>query len=144
MLELPCDYRAPTDCSFSRLFSHRHRYHHHVHRSFYRFCIPSDHPIAFVLPAIVLSLLYLSDLPISLCSPAIVKVHGFIGDTPALAQIWGTMGCNANVPCFACLNLTRHAANLSAHSACLADTACCDNGNPGPVQRATDKDLGQV
>ena len=69
------------------------------------------------------------------------KVHGFIGDTPALAQIWGSMGCNANVPCFACLNLTRHAANLSAYSACLADTACYDNSNSGPVQRATDQDI---
>ena len=40
--------------------------------------INSDHLIAFVFSAIVLSLLYLSDLPTALCSSAIISSLVFI------------------------------------------------------------------
>ena len=49
-----------------------HHHHHHDH------IINSDHPIAFVFSAIVLSLLYLSDLPTALCSSAIISSLVFI------------------------------------------------------------------
>ncbi len=65
------------------------------------------------------------------CGPRVVffDMHVTIGGSPALEQLWGTMGCNGVVPCsLGCLNVVSSSSALATHdpSHSLVDTSCAD------------------
>ena len=76
--------------------------------------------------------------------PIFFKLHGFVGDTLALDQIWGTFGCGIHIPCFTCWNMCHRNSKIADQSDRLVDTACSNNvscGVPSPVQRSTDLEI---
>ena len=65
------------------------------------------------------------------CGPRVVffDMHVTIGDSPALQQLSGTMGCNGVVPCsLGCLNVVSSSSALATHDAShsLVDASCAD------------------
>ena len=70
-------------------------------------------------------------LELPACGPRVFffAMHCTIGDSPALQQLWGTFGCNSNVPCsLNCLNLVSASSGLASHDASgvLVDASCTD------------------